>query len=144
MFIGEYNHAIDAKKRVSLPVKFRGKLADGCVVTRGLDKCLWVYPMKEWENIAGKVAALPKTSQKARSFSRFIFSAADEAKVDKVGRINIPQTLKDFAEITDKVVIIGGYDYIEIWSEQVWKSFKDEMEESSEEVAETLTNLQAD
>jgi MraZ protein len=141
MFIGEFSHTIDAKKRVSLPSKFRGKLSDGCVVTRGLDKCLWIYPATEWEKIAEKVARLPITQKNARSFARFILSGANEAIIDKVGRINIPQSLKDYAGIEEKVIVTGAFDHIEIWSDEIWKQFKKEMEEKSEEVAETLSQL---
>lgn len=141
MFIGEYSHSIDAKKRVALPVKFRGKLSIGCVVTRGLDKCLWIYPGAEWEKIAGNVASLPITSKNARSFARFILSGASELEIDKIGRVNIPQSLKDYAGLKNKVVITGVFDHIEIWSEENWQAFKKEMEEKSEEIAETLSEI---
>lgn len=141
MFIGEYQHSIDDKSRVAIPVKFRNKLADGCVVTRGLDNCLWIYSTAEWEKIASGVAELPITSKNARSFSRFILSGAVDTKLDKVGRVNLPAYLKEYAGIKSKVSVCGVYNRIEIWPEESWNSFKKTMEESSDEVAEKIEEL---
>ncbi|HOX40837.1 MAG TPA: division/cell wall cluster transcriptional repressor MraZ [bacterium] len=141
MFIGEFSHTIDDKGRLSVPVKFRDQFAQGCVLTRGLDGCLWLYPASEWEKIAAKVAHLPITQRNARSFSRFILSGAMDVKVDKAGRINLPKYLSDYAEIDEKVVVAGMYDRVEIWSGDKWQSFKEEMEKNSEDVAEGLANL---
>lgn len=141
MFIGEYSHTTDEKGRVSVPVKFRAEMASGCVLTRGLDGCLWLYPAKEWERIAEGISKLPITQKNARSFGRFILSGAMDLKLDKAGRINIPKYLLDYAGIRSKLVVAGMYDRLELWSEESWKSFKEGMEQNSEEVAENLASL---
>lgn len=141
MFIGEYSHSLDEKSRVSLPAKFRLKLDEGCVITRGLDRCLWVYPKEEWEGLAQKISALPITQKNARSFSRLMLAGAVEAKMDRIGRVNIPSYLKEYAGIKNKVVITGVYNRLEIWPEEAWQSFKIEMEQNSDSVAENLAEL---
>lgn len=141
MFIGEYQHNIDEKGRMSLPVKFRAKLASGCVVTRGIDKCLWVYPVDEWEKLAEKVSSLPITQKDSRNFSRLILSGAVDLSIDKLGRVNLPGYLKEYAGVNKKVTIIGMYNRIEIWPEESWSKFKKEMEDNSEQIAENLSEL---
>jgi MraZ protein len=141
MFIGEYSYSIDDKGRLSVPVKFRSKLLDGCIVTRGLDKCLWIYSLSEWEKIAEQVAGLSITSKNARSFSRLMLSGAMDLKLDKAGRINLPNYLKDYAKIKSKVVVTGVYNRLEVWPEENWKEFKEQMEENSEEIAEKIEEL---
>lgn len=141
MFIGEFKHSIDEKGRVSLPSKFRAELASGCVITRGLDKCLWVYPMAEWEKLAGKLAELPITQKNARSFSRLMLAGATDTELDRVGRVNVPGYLRDYANIKKDVVIIGIYSRIEIWPADVWADFKKQMEESGDEIAENLSEI---
>ncbi len=141
MFIGEYNHSIDDKGRISVPVKFRAELASGCILTRGLDGCLWLYSEEEWKNIAEGVSNLPITQKNARSFARFLLSGAMDLKLDKAGRINIPKYLADYAEITGKVVVCGMHDRLELWAEEKWIGFRKEMENNSEEVAEGLSEL---
>jgi len=141
MFIGEYSYTIDEKGRLSVPAKFRSQLENGCVVTRGLDHCLWVYSMLEWEKIASGVSELPITSKNARSFTRFILSGAVDLKLDKVGRVNLPLYLKEYAGIKNKVTVCGVYNRIEIWPEESWGSFKKTMEDSSDEVAEKIEEL---
>jgi MraZ protein len=141
MFIGEFNHTIDEKGRLSVPAKFRAELAKGMVLTRGLDGCLWLYTEEEWQKIAEKVSALPLTQKNARSFSRFVLSGAMDLKIDKIGRIIVPKYLAEYAGISTKVVVAGMYNRLEIWAEETWKQFKAKMEESSEEVAENLSEL---
>ena len=141
MFIGEYQHSIDEKGRLSLPAKFRAGLAEGCVLTRGLDGCLWLYTAAEWTELSQKIADLPITSKNARSFSRFILSGAVDCEIDRAGRINLPKYLSEYAGIEGKVVIAGMMNRLEIWSTAKWQEFKKEMEESSEEVAENLSEL---
>lgn len=141
MFIGEFKHAIDEKGRVSLPSKFRAALASGCVVTRGLDKCLWVYPMDEWEKLAEKISELPITQKNARSFSRLMLAGASDLELDRVGRVNLPIYLRDYAAIKKDVVIVGIYNRIEIWPTGVWENFKKEMEDSGDEIAENLSEI---
>lgn len=141
MFIGEYRHTIDDKGRTSIPSKFRAGLASGCVVTRGLDKCLWIYPNDEWQKLAEKIADLPITQKNARSFSRLMLAGASDASLDRVGRVNIPSYLREYADIKKDVVIVGIYSRIEIWPADVWVNFKKEMEENSAEVAESLSEI---
>lgn len=141
MFIGEFKHSIDEKGRVSLPAKFRAELASGCVITRGLDKCLWVYPMNEWEKLAEKISELPLTQKNARSFSRLMLAGASDTDLDRVGRINLPSYLRDYANIKKDVVVVGIYSRIEIWPADVWADFKKQMEESGDEIAENLSEI---
>lgn len=141
MFIGEYSYKVDEKGRLSVPAKFRDQLATGCILTRGLDKCLWLYTAEEWEKVAGSVSELPITQKDARSFSRFILSGAMDLKLDRTGRINLPKYLADYAGIKNKVVVIGMHHRLEIWAEEKWNSFKEEMEKNSEEVAENLAEI---
>ncbi len=141
MFIGEYQHSIDEKGRVSLPAKFRARLASGCVVTRGIDKCLWIYPQDEWEKLAEKISQLPITQKDSRNFSRLILAGAMDLSIDKLGRINLPNYLKDYAGIKKKIICIGMYNRIEIWPEETWIEFKKNMEENSETIAENLSQL---
>ena len=141
MFIGEYNHNVDEKGRVSLPVKFRAKLASGCVVTRGIDKCLWIYSLDEWEKLAEKISTLPITQKDSRNFSRLILSGAVDLSIDKLGRVNLPSYLKDYAGINKKVTITGMYNRIELWPEEAWNKFKKEMEDNSETIAENLSEI---
>jgi MraZ protein len=141
VFIGEYTYSIDDKGRLALPIKFRSKFDDGCIVTRGLDHCLWVYTREEWETLAEEISKLPLTQKNARSFSRLMLSGAIEAKPDKIGRINLPAYLKEYSNIKNKVVVAGVYNRLEIWPEDVWNNFKQEMEDNSEQIAEQLTEI---
>jgi MraZ protein len=141
MFIGEYSYTIDEKGRLSVPAKFRSQLENGCVVTRGLDHCLWVYSMSEWEKIAEDLSKLPITQKNARSFARLMLSGAMDLKPDKLGRINLPNYLKEYSKIQSKVVVAGMYNRLEIWPEEGWKEFKKGMEDNSEEVAEKLSEI---
>jgi len=141
MFIGEYHHTIDEKGRTSLPSKFRAGLSSGCVVTRGLDRCLWIYPADEWQKLAEKIADLPITQKNARSFSRLMLAGAVDALPDRVGRINLPSYLRNYAELKKDVAIVGVYNRIEIWPAEVWENFKKEMEDSGDEVAENLSEI---
>ncbi len=141
MFIGEYQHSLDEKGRMSVPAKFRDELAKGLILTRGLDGCLWLYTEAEWEKIAEQVSQLPITQKNARSFGRFILSGAMDLKLDKVGRVNVPKYLADYAGIKGKVVVTGMHNRLEIWAEEKWNEFKTDMENNSEEVAEQLSEI---
>ena len=124
-----------------MPVKFRAKLASGCVVTRGIDKCLWIYPMDEWEKLAEKISTLPITQKDSRNFSRLILAGAVDLNIDKLGRINLPSYLKEYAGVNKKVTITGMYNRIELWPEETWNKFKKEMEDNSETIAENLSEI---
>jgi len=114
MLIGEYKHTLDPKKRLSMPSKWRKELGKKLVVTRGLDNCLFVYPLKEWKKITEKIGQLPLGQADTRSFNRFFLSGAVEVEVDSVGRILVPDYLKDFGQLDSKVVLAGIYNRVEI------------------------------
>lgn len=141
MFIGEYSHTLDEKGRISLPKKFRASFAEGLVVTRGLDHCLWVYSLEEWQKMAEKIASLPVTQKNARSFSRLMLAGAMDLDLDRAGRINLPDYLKSYANINKKVVVCGMYNRLEIWPKENWEDFKNKMEDESEDVAENLSEI---
>jgi MraZ protein len=138
MLIGEYTHSIDTKKRLSLPSKWRKELGKKLVVTRGLDNCLFVYPLKEWQKITEKVGQLPLGQADTRGFNRFFLSGAVEAEVDSVGRILVPDFLKDFAHLKSKVVLAGIHDRVEIWDEKKWTDYKRKIEGQADALAEKL------
>jgi len=141
MFIGEYSHSIDPKKRLAVPIKFRSEIKNKVVITRGLDKCLFVYPMKVWEEIAGKLGTLPVGEATTRSFIRLMLSGAVDAEVDKQGRILIPDYLKNYAGLIKHVVITGVYNRLEIWDEIKWKNYRNTSEKNTDEIAEQLGKL---
>lgn len=142
MLMGEYHHTIDDKGRLTIPSKIRYDLGEKFVVTRGLDGCLFVYPMEEWTNIIAKYKELPNTKD-ARNFMRFFLSGATECEFDKQGRINIATPLVKYADLTKDCIIIGVNDRLEIWSSERWSSFMDENEENFSDIADSLfsTNL---
>lgn len=141
MFMGEFQHNIDTKGRIIVPSKFREELGATFVVTRGLDQCLFAYPMTEWKVLEEKLKKLPLTKRDARAFTRFFFSGAIECEIDKQGRINIPQTLRTYASLEKECVIIGVSNRIEIWSHSTWETYVTESEESFAEVAENLMDF---
>lgn len=142
MFIGEYTHTLDPKKRLSLPAKFRKALGKRVIVTKGLDSCLFMYPRSDWEKQAGdKLAALPMGQSDMRGFSRFMLSGAVEADIDGAGRILIPDFLKDFAGLTSKVVLAGVSDRVEIWNETAWVAYKRRIEKQANAMAEKLGEI---
>lgn len=138
MFMGEYNHTVDLKGRVIVPSKFRETLGDEFVVTKGLDGCLFVYDMKEWNVFEEKLKSLPITNKDARQFVRFFLAGAATVEVDKQGRILIPGVLREFAELTKDVVLIGVASRVEIWSKERWNGTAsyDDMEEIAEHMAD--------
>lgn len=138
MFMGEYHHTIDPKGRMIIPAKFRENLGDAFVLTRGLDQCLFGYPMSEWKIIEEKIKALPLTKKDARQFSRFFFSGATECEIDKQGRINIPSTLIQYAKLEKECVVLGVSNRIEIWSKPIWENYFIESEQSFAEIAENM------
>ncbi len=141
MFLGEYLHNIDSKGRLTLPAKFRGELAKGVVVTRGLDGCLFVHPVDEWQELARKINSLPLTRKDARTLARLIYSGASDCTPDKQGRILLPSYLREFAGVDGETVIIGLHNHLEIWSPQRWERVKREVEEEGDIIAEKLAEL---
>ena len=138
MFMGEYHHSIDTKGRIIVPSKFRENLGDMFIITRGLDQCLFGYPISEWSAIEEKLKALPLTKKDARAFTRFFFSGATESELDKQGRINIPAPLLQYAKLDKECVILGVSNRIEIWSKQIWEDYFSQSEESFAEIAENM------
>ncbi|MFN2173327.1 MAG: division/cell wall cluster transcriptional repressor MraZ [Candidatus Promineifilaceae bacterium] len=132
MFLGEYTHTIDEKGRLTIPAKFRGDLAAGLVVTRGLDRNLLVFTLTEWEELAQKIAKIPISDRSARAFSRRVFSGATDLVPDRQGRILIPATLREFANLGDEAVIIGMYNYAEIWNADSWNPVRDDIENNDD------------
>jgi len=124
MFLGEYAHTIDDKGRLTLPAKYRTDLASGVVVTRGLDKCLFVFPMEEWKKLSEKVSALPLTDMQAREFRRLLFSGATDADLDKQGRVLLPQYLREYAELNGNVIVAGLNTHMEIWAPDAWNTIR--------------------
>ncbi|HPN96568.1 MAG TPA: division/cell wall cluster transcriptional repressor MraZ [Candidatus Moranbacteria bacterium] len=141
MFIGEYQHSIDPKKRLALPSKFRAELKNKVVVTRGLDKCLFIYPMKVWEELAGKLGTLPVGESATRSFIRLMLAGAIDCEIDKQGRILIPDFLRSYAGIGKNAIVAGVYNRLEIWDEKKWNEYKKNAEKNSDEIAEQLGKL---
>ena len=140
MFMGEYHHNIDDKGRIIIPAKFRDDLGNKFIVTRGFEKCLYVYSMEEWNNIVAKLKSLPFTKKDARIVIRAFFSGAAECEFDRSGRINITSPLVSYADITKECVVIGANDRIEIWSQNEWNSFMDINSDKIEDIAENLFN----
>jgi len=141
MFIGEYQHTVDEKGRLAMPVKFRARMADGAVITKGLDSCLSVYTNSEWEELAKKLASLPLTQSASRAFARLMLAGATQVTIDKQGRVNVPAYLREYAGLTGSVVVAGLYSRVEIWSQENWKAYKEKTEGDSSTIAEELSNL---
>lgn len=141
MFIGEYQHNLDEKARLAIPVKFRQTLAKGAVVTRGLDRCLFVYPAAEWKKLADKLSQLPIAQANTRAFARLMLAGAMDATPDKQGRVVVPEYLREYAGIQKAVVVAGLYNRLEIWDEAAWKSYKANTERESNTIAEALGAL---
>ena len=138
MFMGEYHHSIDEKGRLIIPSKYRNELGDSFVITRGLENCLFVYSLVEWNKITDKLKKLPFTKQNVRNFNRFLLSGATVTELDKQGRANIPSTLTEFAGLQKDCVIIGVNDRLEIWSKEKWEGFLNENNDKLSDIAEDL------
>lgn len=138
MFMGEYNHTLDAKGRLIVPSKFREQLGDEFVVTKGLDGCLFVYPPSEWAKIEEKFQNIPLTTKDARKFARFFFAGAASCEVDKQGRTLIPTILREYASIEKEVVSVGVLNRVEIWDKDKWQETNsyDDMDEIAEHMAD--------
>lgn len=141
MFMGEFEHSIDAKGRLIIPAKFREQLGQHFVVTRGMDGCLFGYPMSEWTTLQEKLKSLPVNRKDARAFVRFFYSAATECELDKQGRINLPQSLRVHADLTKACVIVGVANRFEIWSADRWADFSATAEANFDDIAENLIDF---
>ena len=141
MLLGEYTHTLDPKKRLSLPAKFRQEIGKKVVLTHGLDKCLFLYSVKQWEKIAEKLSELSTGQSDTRGFNRFMLAGAVEVDVDSLGRILVPDFLKEFAELEEKVVITGVHNRAEIWNEKRWIEYKKKIVEQADVLAEKLGEI---
>jgi len=141
MFIGEFQHNLDQKGRVAIPAKFRKDFEDGLIVTRGIDKCLFIFSKSEWNKLAEKLAELPLAQANSRAFARLMFSGAADEDLDNQGRILIPDYLRNYASLKKQLVINGLFNRLEIWDKNIWQDYKNKTENSSEEIAEKLSQL---
>jgi len=141
MLLGEYNHNIDDKGRVSVPAKFREDLGSSFIVTKGLDNCLFIYSKNEWTTFETKLKDLPLTNPNARNFIRFFFSGATECELDKQGRIILPQNLREYAGLNKDVAIIGVATRVEIWDREKWNAYTSSDNMDMDEVAIQMSNL---
>ena len=141
MLIGEYTHTLDPKKRLSLPAKFRKEMGKKVVITRGLDKCLFIYPVKQWGRISEKIAELSIGQADSRGFNRVLLSGAVETDVDSAGRVLVPDFLKDFAGLLEKVVVTGVHSRVEVWDEKAWNEYKGRIEKQADVLAEKLGEI---
>ncbi|MDD2238436.1 MAG: division/cell wall cluster transcriptional repressor MraZ [Bacilli bacterium] len=138
MLMGEFHHNIDDKGRLIIPSKFRTELGEKLIITRGLDKCLFIYSLPEWDKIVKRLKTLPFTNKDARNFTRFFLSGATECEFDRQGRINITSPLVSYADLTKECVVIGANDRLEIWSSSIWEDFLSNNEDNLADIAENL------
>jgi MraZ protein len=141
MLIGEYNHNVDQKGRMAIPVKFRTVFAAGAVVTKGIDKCLFIFSKSVWDELAEKISKLPLVQADSRAFSRQMFAGAVHVELDSQGRVLLPDYLRHYGEISKQVVVAGVFNRLEVWDKANWSSYKSKTEKESEEIAERLSEL---
>jgi len=143
MLIGQHIHTLDPKKRISLPAKFRNEMGKTVIVARGWDKCVAVYSVKQWKETVAKFTALSEGQADRRKLSRYILGTASETDVDSAGRILVPDTLKDFAVLKEKVVVAGLENHVELWDETEWTEYQKRAETEAEKIAEKLADMGA-
>lgn len=141
MLLGEYEHSIDTKGRIAMPAKLREGLGGKFIITKGLDGCLFVYAMDEWQSVEQKLASLPMSRKTARDFTRFLFGGACEGECDKQGRVLLPASLRRYAGLEREAVIVGVGSRAEIWDAAKWQQYNEESAEDVNELAEQLADL---
>src|SRR3990167_10671182 len=141
MFIGEFQHNLDAKGRMAIPAKFRRSVSGGAIITRGLDHCLFIFTKKDWEKLANKLIELPLAQANSRAFVRLMLSGASDVKLDSQGRILVPDYLKKYAGLDKSAKIICVYNRMEVWDERTWEKYRERTEGSSDEIAEKMADL---
>ncbi len=141
MFMGEYRHNLDAKGRLTLPSKFRDEFGTSVVVNRGFDGCLNVYSFEQWQTIYEKLKAMPSNKKEARKFVRLFTAKASEIEFDKLGRINLPKSLIDEANLTKECVVVGVVDHVEIWDAKSWDDYYDQEKDNFESISEELEDF---
>ena len=138
MLIGEYNHTLDPKKRLAIPAKLRKEIGDRAVLTRGLDNCLFLFSIKEWEPLAEKISKLPMGQQDGRGFARLLLSGAVDVELDQLGRVLVPDYLRDYAGLKKAVIVAGVGSRLEIWDAEAWAKYKSNLESNADAIAEKL------
>jgi MraZ protein len=139
VFLGEYQHSVDSKGRLVLPSRFRDRLERGLVVTKGQERCLYVFPIDKWGQEVEQVNNLPRTDRRSRNYARSFFGSASDQQLDRQGRIQIPQPLREYASLAKDVVVIGVADRVEIWNVESWESVSDEADEQFAGIEEALS-----
>jgi len=139
VFLGEYQHSVDSKGRLVLPSRFRDRLERGLVVTKGQERCLYVFPIDKWDQEVEQVNNLPRTDRRSRNYARSFFGSASDQQLDGQGRIQIPQPLREYASLAKDVVVIGVADRVEIWNVESWESVSDEADEQFAGIEEALS-----
>jgi len=141
MFIGEYYYTIDPKGRIAIPSKLRNALSKGGVITKGLDNCLFIFSLKDWQQMAEKIKGLPLSQSNSRAFSRLMLAGAMDVKLDSQGRILVPDYLRKYVGLKKKIVLAGVYNRLEVWDEKEWEKYKKRTEKESGDIAEKLGDL---
>ncbi len=141
MLIGEYSHTIDPKKRLSIPAKLRKEIGAKAIITRGLDNCLFLFPAHAWEELAQKIGALSFAQHDTRAFMRLMLSGATEVEVDQLGRILIPDYLRNYAFLDKEAIVAGLFNRLEIWDARRWQDYKATLEKNSDGIAQKLGEL---
>lgn len=141
VFLGQYEHSLDEKGRLTIPSRFREELTGRLVVTRGLDHCLFLYPYSEWQELGQRLRALPMTQRDARAFVRLLFAGATEQSLDRQGRLLLPASLREYAGIERDVIILGVANRVELWSKERWLAYETEASQAYEELAEKIVDL---
>ena len=141
MFFGRFGHTIDDKGRLTIPAKYRDTLATGVVITRGLDRCLYVYPFSEWDSISEKIKQFSMMQKDARSFVRFLFAEASDCIPDKQGRVLIPTYLREYADLTTEVIVAGSHNRLEIWNPEAYRDENSRLQQDVNGLAEQLSEL---
>ena len=139
VFLGEYSHSLDSKGRVVMPSKFRTGLEHGCVITKGQERCIYVFPMDRWDEESNKVLRLPRTDRRARNFARSFFASASDQALDRQGRVQIPEPLRRYAGLEKDLAVVGVADRIEVWDAETWRSVASEADEYYAEIEEVLS-----
>jgi MraZ protein len=141
VFLGEFEHTIDEKGRVAIPARFREEIQEGFIITRGFDNCLQAFPRPTWQDLAQRISTLSLGNEEARHLRRLLFSGANEVTFDRQGRILIPQNLREYASLSEKVVIAGMHTFFELWSPERWQTVLSTLDSSGRIIAEQLADL---
>jgi MraZ protein len=141
MFLGTHTPRLDDKGRLALPARFRAELADGLVITKGQERCLFVFPMEEFRRVTAALRSAPLTARSARDYSRVFFASASQESPDAQGRITVPPTLRDYAGLTKDCVVIGADTRVEVWDGESWQRYLDEREQNYADAEEVIPGV---